>query len=1300
MRVPVQRFICLVLLFFPLGKLQAAEPSGEFAPEQIEYFEKQVRPLLVEHCFECHSGPKVKGGLSLTSRAGAIQGGDTGPAVVPGKLDEGELLAALKFDPNGYQMPPAGKLREDQIAVFRKWIEMGAPWPAGPADGAADSKKFDLAARADFWSFRRLSRPEVPGVSNEDWCRTPVDRFILAKLDEAKLTPASEADRATWLRRVTLDVIGLPPTPEEVEAFLADDMPGAHERVVDRLLANPHFGERWGRHWLDLVRYAESRGHEFDYSVANPWHYRDYIIRATNDDVPYDQFVAEHIAGDMLTNGPADKLHLRVDPVTGRNESILGTGFWCLGEWVHSPVDIRQEEADRFDNMIDVYSKTFLGLTVACARCHDHKFDPILQRDFYALQGYLQSSTYRQARFETMLQEEAIGRELIAIRSEAGAALLKSFAELAEPTTNDMDKYLLAARSVLEEGVALKREVEDAVFADFESGTYDGWTTTGDAFGTGPVTLADLPDYQGKINAVGKYFVNSHLRRDGGQGDRHTGTLTSDPFTIRHRYIRFWIGGGGHAGKTCVNLLVDGKPLRSTAGPSNNQMVTAEWDVADLIGQTARMEVVDNEQGGWGNIGIDQVVFSDRSPGGERAMTPADFAPGMQRRLVTAAQEFGVHVSTLSHWVAQLASDPRPGDPLAQLLQSTTAPNAVQNDTKLLDQFLQRDNVELIADFRNCNHLVTDGPLFTTGMIHAGEPVLNLDGEQPVSRIETFGGVSRDRFWDGLITAAGTIGDAGSTEGWQRGGRMLQTDSFTISQPKLFALVRGGCRSYASVDSHITIRGPLHGSLTRDHANQPDWHWIEHDVSRYTGHRAHLEFIPKEDEDFTVALVVQTTGDLPPAMSVVSLQATTPAETGDTVRHTLRLSVEAAIHLMHGDHTVSATDPHLLNWANWMLVHPQLVGMDADNLARWHQLAEPYRQRYLTLKQQAQLESHTAPCLLAGTPEDEYVFIRGNWKKQGETASRSFLTVFEGEQSNGDQLSNHEAESRLALAQKMVDPQRTPVLARVIVNRIWLHYFGRGIVPTPDDFGHLGQLPSHPELLDWLASELVAHDWSLKHVHRLILESAAYRMTSDTSADPQIAQVDPQNVLLHRMNLKRMEGEIIRDSMLALSGRFDSSMYGESVPIHLNEFLEGRGRPASGPVDGNGRRSLYLSIRRNFLEPFFQAFDFPVPHTTTGRRAVSNVPAQALALMNNDMVTGQSQVWADQLLKAHPNVNLRVQALYEAAYGRSPTESEQSELMNFLQGQADEYKCSSDDVRVWTDACQIIWNSKEFVFIR
>jgi hypothetical protein len=294
---------------------------------------------------------------------------------------------------------------------------------------------------------------------------------------------------------------------------------------------------------------------------------------------------------------------------------------------------------------------------------------------------------------------------------------------------------------------------------------------------------------------------------------------------------------------------------------------------------------------------------------------------------------------------------------------------------------------------------------------------------------------------------------------------------------------------------------------------------------------------------------------------------------------------------------------------------------------------------------------------------------------------------------------------RLELAQRITD-SANPLFARVMVNRIWLHLFGHGIVPTPDDFGKLGQPPSHPELLDWLANwyRTEAH-WSTKKLVRLLVTSSTYRMSS-RAAVAEDEEKDPDNVLLHRMPIRRLEGESIRDAMIAISGRMDEKMFGPSVPTHLTEFMEGRGRPgSSGPLDGEGRRSIYLEVRRNFLSPMMRTFDTPVPFTTIGKRTVSNVPAQSLILLNDPFVLSQARLWALRLLaEKNCSSKQRIQRMYAAAFGRMPNAEEEKCALEFLQHQGKDYGGSGEtawslDERVWTDLCHVAFNLKEFIFV-
>ncbi|MBT4866680.1 MAG: DUF1549 domain-containing protein, partial [Planctomycetaceae bacterium] len=276
----------------------AAEPTAK----QLEFFEKKIRPILVTHCQECHGAKKQEGELRLDSRVGLFKGGESGAVVKPGDPKQSELIAAINYGADSFQMPPDGKLKSAEIAALTEWVKMGAAWPKSKSVGPTETGggEIDLAERAKHWSFQPVRRPDIPAVIRESWARNPIDRFVLARLEKAGLQPAPEADRRTLLRRLSYDLTGLPPTVEELHEFVADKSPTAYEDAVERLLASPRYGERWARHWLDLVRFAETGGHEFDYAIPNAWPYRDYVIRAFAHDVPYNQFVIEHIAGDLV----------------------------------------------------------------------------------------------------------------------------------------------------------------------------------------------------------------------------------------------------------------------------------------------------------------------------------------------------------------------------------------------------------------------------------------------------------------------------------------------------------------------------------------------------------------------------------------------------------------------------------------------------------------------------------------------------------------------------------------------------------------------------------------------------------------------------------------------------------------------------------------------------------------------------------------------------------------------------------------------------------------------------------------
>ncbi|MGE3806860.1 MAG: DUF1549 domain-containing protein, partial [Gemmataceae bacterium] len=352
---------------------RAAEPT----PADLRFFETRVRPVLLDQCARCHGEKKQKGGLRVDEPERLLRGGSAGPVIVKGKPAESSFIKALAHDDPELKMPPNRKLSDQQIADLTHWVKIGAPIPK-----RTSVLKGDINAGRLFWSFKTPVDPPVPEVNNAAWARTPLDRFVLAALEAKGIEPAPAADKIALLRRATYDLIGLPPTPAEIDAFLQDESPDAFARVVERLLASPHYGERWGRHWLDVARYADSNGLDENIAHGNAWRYRDYVIAAFNSDKPYDRFVVEQLAGDLLPHSNMKQRH----------EQLIATGFLSLGPKVLAEVDETKMEMDIIDEQIDTLGRAFLGLTLGCARCHDHKFDPILTEDYYALAGIFKST--------------------------------------------------------------------------------------------------------------------------------------------------------------------------------------------------------------------------------------------------------------------------------------------------------------------------------------------------------------------------------------------------------------------------------------------------------------------------------------------------------------------------------------------------------------------------------------------------------------------------------------------------------------------------------------------------------------------------------------------------------------------------------------------------------------------------------------------------------------------------------------------------------------------------------------------
>ena len=384
---------CLFLLVC----VSAGAQTDASNPKQIEFFEKSVRPILAANCYQCHSSraATVFGEFRLDSAAALFQGGRSGPAVIPGDPDASRLIRAVRYGSEGISMPPAGKLGDREIAALTEWVRLGAPWPEDSTEASATASADEGKAKDGHWAWQPLANPVPPTVEQSDWPLGSIDRFVLAKLESRGLAPVEQADRYTMLRRLALDLTGLPPTAAQIRDFETAPWPDALEAAVDEFLASSAFGERWGRHWLDLAGYADTLGLGRRIPSLHAWRYRDYVIDAFNHDKPYDRFVREQVAGDVL----------RFDDDAQRREQIVATGFLAIGPWALVDQDKVQLRMDVVDHQLDTLGRAFLGLTVGCARCHDHKFDPLPQRDYYALAGIFRSTRTLDARMSGVFSD-------------------------------------------------------------------------------------------------------------------------------------------------------------------------------------------------------------------------------------------------------------------------------------------------------------------------------------------------------------------------------------------------------------------------------------------------------------------------------------------------------------------------------------------------------------------------------------------------------------------------------------------------------------------------------------------------------------------------------------------------------------------------------------------------------------------------------------------------------------------------------------------------------------------------------
>jgi mono/diheme cytochrome c family protein len=1026
--------VCFAIPALVLAADKPAPPEfdpahAEKMQEGLSLFKQAVRPVLIKHCIDCHGGDEVQSGLDLATRKGLLRGGSKGAAVTIGKAMDSNLVRFIgrkekPFMPEGGDQLPAAEI--DAIA---KWIDLGAPYDKPLVDNPRDPDSWTATIVPDkareFWSFQPLRRVDPPAVKNTAWVHNAIDHFVLAKAEEKKLTPNTAASKQLLLRRAYFDLIGLPPTPDEIAAFVKDDSPQAFEKVIDRLLESPHYGERWGRHWLDAARFAESHGFEQDYDRPFAFHFRDFVIKALNQDMPYNQFVRWQLAGDELA--PQDPL------------AQMATGFLGAGVFP-TQITANEVEKSRYDALDDMAATTgsaLLGLSIGCARCHDHKFDPIPAADYY--------------RFISTFATTVRSNVDINLKPAEYDAAKKVFDAEHAPYVAARDKY--------------EKEQLPARLEQWEQ------TSGKEAIGTAKWQILSVKQAKSKGNATLTPQADGSVLAGGTNPDFDVYTIEVDLSPGTYHGLR-------------VEGLSD--PSLKKGGPGR----------------------ADN-----GNFALTDLRVTLKPTGGKDQPLTLKNPQATFEQKPSLLVHHTIDADKKSAW----AVDPQFGKDHAAVYE-LSEPLITDKSATLT----------FTVEFNNNNKHSLGRPRFSATSLPL--PLAVEVGGMPAGIAAALTTPAKDRAAD--------------------------------QQQKLLAWFR-----------------------TQD----ADW------VKLNQVEQDHLRKAPQ------------------PAMTKVMVcsEGVTP------IRH-----------------------------------HTQ----GADFFNETYFLKRGDNEQKMGLAAQGFLQ------VLMTSPEREK-----HWQVEPPAGAKT-------------------SQRRTSLANWITDTQQGAghLLARVMANRLWHHHFGRGLVSTPNDFGTQGQRPTHPELLDWLASELIAREWKLKTMHKLIMTSAAYQQAS--KFDAADAKADPENQFLWRFSPRRMEAEIVRDNLLAVSGKLDRTQFG------------------AGTLDESHlRRSIYFMIKRSKLVPMMQLFDQPEPLVSVGGRPSTTIAPQALVFINNPQVRSYAHAYAKQLTAAKDQpTEAVVRDAYLQALAREPDADELRDAVAFLIEQGKSYqtdgKANAAELAL-ADFCQVLFGLNEFVYV-
>ena len=1176
----VNKFLFVIFLILGISRLRASD-------EKLKFFEEKIRPLFVEKCYKCHSkeaakNNKLKGGFYIDFREGLMRGGEGGPAVIPGQPDKSMLMKTIRHEIPEMQMPPKkAKLTEAQIADVEKWIKDGCVDPRNGTLPKAHDNLIDYEKARQFWSFAPFRKFEVPKIENSSWGRNSIDNFILNKLESEGIPTAPVAQSGTLLRRLYLNLTGLAPSEEDVREFQRSQDPLAWEKLIDKLLSSQHYGERWGRHWLDLARFAESNGYAFDKDRNGAFHYRDFVIKAFNKDMPYDEFVRLQLAGDLIN--PKNYEHL------------AATGFIAAGPFTSQQTAKERERSryEQLDDLISTIGTAMLGLSIGCARCHDHKFDPISANDYYRM-----ITAFERTGFET------VGTDF---KPEIYAEAKKKFDEAHQPFLKKLANY---------EKNELKA-VTGKWLKKWQSTEVDNSSL-----------LKDQPIWEQK-----------QIARINGGGIKQYPLEVTSAFSTD---------------KAIINTSVNGILMVSGANPA-----TAKYTIEGTV----------NSKGAIDSLVLE--VFADDSLKAK--------GPGRASNGNFVLTDFIVEVNGQKvKLIKSMADFSQNGYPVANAFDSN------RKSGWALAGSLGKDHKAIFQ---------LEKPIISNGSVN-----FKIILDQQFGGNHTIGKFRISALTDFPESVNEVKGSALPADI----SAVLLEKNRTNSQKKRiqnYFLATNGSQAF-TVGNWYYLETKQKIDVTQlnpksiDSNTWKEQNWTENkDINLKNG------YILKTIEsirDYPVKMTLKVNGDVEFWLNGKIFDKRQGLELNADLNYSFFL--QKGINLL----VLKITDkkpsfnfkfkPGIDATVKYLLDKTKLADDEIDKISNWYSVYDKKWQEInneivdhkklepkpnLTYIYQAKKNGKTYGRF------DIHHLVRGNSDAKLQRATPGFMEVLVTSENNEQYwlTGQGEIEPRVAFANWITDEKNGAgrLLARVIVNRVWKQHMGKGLVASPSDFGEMGERPTHPELLDWLAQTLINNNWSLKSIHKLILNSAVFRqgIASDTTGQSK----DPANNLYWTRRKQRLEAEVIRDRLLQLSGLLDKRMFG---PGSLS---------LSDP-----RRSVYLTVKRSKLVPFLQLFDAPDAILGQGERNETNSAPQSLTLMNSPFVREMSAKLASRI-KATDSEEL-INKIYWQTLSRAPSEKEIQYLTNFLNNQVTLYENDKNARnKAVIDLCQLLICCNEFVYI-